>query len=187
MGTSGLKWSAVSPLRLLKLFGIVVGSIYLVAGIALVGVSESPLVTATLWHMRNGNTVQLEGHSFRVPLLYEPELSKGGKKIDITESPRLFSRGASVSVEANAKVFDAEAAHAWQANLLAELDQHRNNTSRSVPLTLRGKKLTFVCINLGGGGGVLICHAVGTDLAVFTRASSPARIQQVRTILETSE
>ncbi len=90
MDTSGLKWSAVNHLRLVMLFGMVVGSMILLAVIAVVGFAEWPLVTATLWHMRNGNSVEFEGHSFRVPIFYEPEVSKGGKEIDITESSRLF-------------------------------------------------------------------------------------------------
>lgn len=48
----------------------------MLAVIALVGFAEWPLLTATLWHMRNGNTVELEGHSFHVPPLYQPEVSE---------------------------------------------------------------------------------------------------------------
>ncbi len=82
---------------------------------------------------------------------------------------------------------DAEAAHAWQANLLADIGQHRKDTSQAIPLTLHGKKLTFVCVDLRGGSNVLFCDAVGTDLTVATRASSSTSSQETRAILETSE
>ena len=177
----------VNPLRLVKLFGIVVGSITLLGVIAVVGMAEWPLVTAILWHMRNGNTVALEGHSFHVPLLYEPEVRKGGKQIDIFEYPRLLSGAASVTVESNARVFDSESLDRWQAQVINVTSNRPNSSTRSIPVTLHGKKLTFVCVDLVFfGGESLLCHAVGTGLAVSTMAA-PARIKETRAVLEMSE
>jgi len=181
------KQFAVNPLRLAKLFGIVVGSIILLVVIAAVSMAEWPLVTAILWHMRNGHTVALEGHSFRVPLLYEPEVSKGGKQIDIIEYPRLLSGIASVTVESNPKVFDSASADRWQALLITAGNNRPNNPIGFTPVTLRGKKLIFVCVDLAFiGGESLTCHTAGTSLTVSTTAS-PARIKETRAVLETSE
>lgn len=177
----------VNPLRLAKLFGIVVASITLLGVIAVVGMAEWPLVTAILWHMRNGNTVALEGHSFHVPLLYEPEVSKGGKQIDIFEYPRLLSGAASVTVESGTKSFDSESIDRWQAQLIAVTNNRPNSPTQTIPVTLHGKKLTFVCVDLlFMGGESLFCHAAGTSLAVSTMAS-PARIKETRAVFETSE
>jgi hypothetical protein len=187
MDTVTSKRSVINPFRLVKLFGIVVGSIILIAVIAAVSFAEWPLVTATLWHVRNGNTVQLEGHSFRFPLSYEPEVSKGGKEIDLIQYPRLFSGGSSVTVESTPNALDIEAISRWQAAVIAAGNHHRYETVQSVPLTLHGRKLTFVCVDLVvGGGESLICRAVGTDLAVSTWAS-PTHVKETRTVLETSE
>ena len=187
MDVSTSKQSAVDPVRLAKLFGVVIGSITLLAVIAVVGVAEWPLVTATLWHMRNGNNVELEGHLFRVPLLYEPESSKGGKQIDILQSPRLFSSGSSVTIESNSKVLDLGAASRWQSDLLGAIGTHRNDASRSTPLTLHGKKLTFVCVDIAVVGDSLLCHAVGTGLTISTSAPSPTQIRDTRAMIATSE
>ena len=181
------KQFAVNPLRLAKLFGIVVGSIILLVVIAAVSMAEWPLVTAILWHMRNGHTVALEGHSFRVPLLYEPEVSKGGKQIDIIEYPRLLSGIASVTVESNPKVFDSASADRWQAQLIAVTSNRPNSPTQTIPVTLHGKNLTFVCVDLVFiGGESLLCHAAGTSLTVSTIAL-PGRIKETRAVLETSE
>ena len=138
-------------------------------------------------NMRNGNTVALEGHTFHVPLLYEPEVSKGGKQIDIFEYPRLLSGAASVTVESNPKVFDSASADRWQAQLIAVTSNRPNSPTQTIPVTLHGKKLTFVCVDLlFMGGESLFCHAAGTSLTVSTTAS-PTRIKETRAVLETSE
>ena len=186
MDTSTPQRSAVSPLRLAKLFGIIVGGITLLAVLAVVGLAEWPLVTATVWHLRNGNAVELEGHSFHVPPLYHPEVSNGGKQIDIMKDPRLFAGGASVTLESNPKTLDEDAINRWQAALIAAIRNHRHDPPAPTPLTVRGKKLTFLCVDIGVGGESLVCHAVGTNLTVGTWAS-PAHVQETRTILETSE
>jgi hypothetical protein len=186
MDTSGLKWSAVSPLRLLKLFGIVVGSIILLEVVAVVGYAEWPLVTSPLWHMLHGNTVELEGHSFRVPLLYEPEESEGGRQIDIIQRRRLFTGGSSVTIQSGSKALDLGSINRWQAALIDTANNHRATTFRWVPLTLHGKKLTFVCVDLTVGGESLMCNAVGTGLTVSTWAS-PGHVKEIRAIVEGSE
>jgi hypothetical protein len=186
MDTPTLQRSAISPLRLVMLFGMIVGNMVLLAVIAGVGFAEWPLVTATLWHMRNGNTVELEGHTFHVPRLYEPEVSKGGKEIDILKDPRMFGGGAAVMLGSNPKVLDLGAANRWQAALIAPVNHNRHNIPQSLPLTLHGKKLTFVCVDLAMGGA-LICRAPGTSLTAATWASSPTQIQETRMVLETSD
>jgi hypothetical protein len=187
MDTSSPQQSAVNPLRLAKLFGIVVGSITLLAVIALISVAEWPLVRALLWHMRNGDTVVLEGHSFHVPFLFEPEVTKGGKQVDIIEYPRLLPGVASVTVESSPKAFDSESIDRWQALLIDAANKRPNNLIRSIPVTLHGKKLTFVCVDLVfSGEESLLCHSAGTSLTVSTTAS-PTHIRETRGVLETSD
>jgi hypothetical protein len=172
--------------RLLLLFGIVIGSITALGILGRVVIAEWPLVSALAWHMRNGNTVSLEGHTFKVPLMYEPEISKGGSQIDIAEDRRLFTIGSFISVESKSKLLDQTAVNRWQSALISALNQHSNNIARTVPLTLHGKKLTFICVDtIFVSQESLICHAIGSDITASTYAPSD-RIEQTRAILETS-
>jgi hypothetical protein len=186
MATPTSQQSAISPLRLIMLFAIIVGGTTLLGVIAIVGFAEWPLVTATLWHMRNGNTVELEGHSFHVPRLYRPEVSKNGKQIDMLRDPRLFEGGASVILESSPKVLDMDETNRWQAALIAPVNRNRHNTTPSLPLTLHGQRLAFVCVDFVIGGA-LICRAAGTNLTVATWASSPDQIRETHMVIETSD
>ena len=186
MDTSRLKWSAVSPFRLIKLFGIIIGSILLLEGIAVVGYAEWPLITSPLWHMLHGNTVEVEGHSFRVPLLYEPEVSEQGRQIDIIQRRRLFTAGSSLTIRSGSKMLDLGSINRWQTALIDTANNHRASTFRWLPLTLHGKKLTFICVDLAVGGESLMCHAVGTGLTVSTWAS-PGHVEEIRAIVEGSD
>jgi len=172
--------------RLLQLFGIVIASITALGILAIIVVAEWPLVTAIAWHVHNGNTIAMEGHTFHVPLLYKPETSKGGRQIDIAENRRLFTTGSFVMVESGSKLLDQSAAYRWQSALTKALNQHPNTLVRTVPLTLHGEKFTFVCIDtIFVSQESLICHVIGTDMTVSTYAPSD-RIKQTRAILETS-
>ncbi len=172
--------------RLLLLFGIVIGCITALGIVAALVVAEWPLVTAIAWHIRNGRTVSLEGHTFNVPLLYEPEVSNGGTKIDIVEYPRMMGGIGSVTVESTAKILDEASIARWQSSLLQALNKHSNSSERNIPITLHGKKLTYICVDwISPYQDSLICHAVGSDIAASTMAS-PERANQTRSILENS-
>jgi hypothetical protein len=136
--------------------------------------------------MLHGNSVELEGHSFRVPLIYEPDVSEGGKQIDIIQRRRLFTAGSSVTIRSGSKVLDLGSINRWQTALIDTANNHRVSTFRWLPLTLHGKKLTFVCVDLRLDGESLICHAVGTGLTLSTWAS-PSHIQETRSIVEGSD
>jgi hypothetical protein len=186
LNTSIPKEFSVYPRRLAKLFGAVLGGLILLAVIAVASVAEWPKVTAILWHLRNGNTVELSGPSFSVPLLYEPEFSKDGSHIDIMKSPGLFSRGASVTVESSPRALDSGDVDRWQALLVNAGKENPKTLTQTSPVTLRGQKLTFVCVNLGfPGGESLLCHTVGTNLIVSTGATS-TDVRDTRAVLEKS-
>jgi len=176
----------VKLIRLFLLFWIVIGSLTALGILGIVVAAEWPLVSALAWHIRNNNTVSLEGHTFKVPLLYEPEISKGGSRIDISEDRRLFTTGSFVTVESNSKLLDQTAVNRWQSALISALNQHPNSIVRTVPLTLHGKKLTFICVDtIFVSQESLICHAIGSDITASTYAPSD-RIEQTRAVLETS-
>ena len=181
------KQLVVSPRRLAQLFGIVIGGTTLLAVIAIVCIAEWPAASAILWHMRNGNTVAVEGHSFRVPLLYEPEVSKGGKQIEIVEYRGLLSGGASVTIESSPRSFDSISIDHLQKLLTTAGNKLPNKPLQSTPVTLKAKKLSFACVDLVSTlGESLICDVVGTNLKVYTTAP-PAHIQETRKILVTSD
>jgi hypothetical protein len=178
--------TSVSLKRVLVLFGIVIGSITALGIVAAIGMAEWPLVTALAWHLHHGNKVTMQGHIFQVPLLYEPEISEGGRQIEMVEYPRLMSGSASVTLESTGKVLNQAAVDQWQSSLMNVIRPHANEFERSLPLMLHGRKLAFVCIdNDFTFGESLICHAVGTDITVSTNASK-RYTKETRSVLETS-
>jgi hypothetical protein len=172
----------VKPLRLLLLFGIAIGSITL---LGLIG-SEWPLVSAIAWHVRNGNTVTVEGHTFHVPLPYEPEISNGGAQIEMIEYPRLLGGIAKVTIESTGKILDDTATNRWQSTLIDAIQKHATTDDSWETETIRGTRLTFTCIvETSKLGQFLTCQANGTDIYVSTSASS-GHINDTRAVLESS-
>ncbi len=167
------------------------GSITMFSLIGLVCVAEWPLITAIVWHIHNGNTVAIEGHVFRVPLLYEPEIAKGGAQIDMIEYPRLLGGNASVTVKSTGKTLDNAATDRWQSALINAIERHASEKHAGwddqwKAETIRGTRLTFACIvDTSQLGQFLTCQAEGTDLTVSTSASSD-HIKDTRAVLETS-
>ena len=180
------KQTRVKPLRLLLLFGIAMGSITLLSLIGLICEAEWPSVRTIAWHIRHGKTVSLEGHAFQVPLLYEPEVTKRGKEIGLIEYPGLFGGIAAVTLDSTGKVLDETSTDHWRSTLMDLFNKHPNSFDRYTLETIRGTRLTFVCIvDNSDLGQSLICHAVGTDLTAHTNASSN-HIKDTRAVLETS-
>jgi hypothetical protein len=92
----------------------------------------------------------------------------------------------SVTVESTAKILDEASIARWQSSLLQALNKHSNSSERNIPITLHGKKLTYICVDwISPYQDSLICHAVGSDIAASTMAS-PERANQTRSILENS-
>jgi len=180
------KQPRVKPPRFLLLLFVAFGCITLISLIGLVCMAEWPSVSAIAWHIRHGKTVTLEGHTFKVPLLYGPEISKGGAQIDMIEYPGLFNGIGTVTLESTGKILDETSTDHWRSTLMDLFNRHPNGSNHYAFETIRGTRLIFLCIvDTSDSGQSLVCRAAGTDLTAHTNASSD-HIKDTRAVLETS-
>ena len=173
--------------RAIKLVSLTLGSTGMLLFLAIVIWVNWPLMKAWAWHAHNGSTLSFRGHTFVIPLRYEPEAINGGNEITMWEYPGLFTDGgSSVLLESNSKFRDQAAAQEWQSNLVRLLNQHEKSGELSVPLTIHSKSLTYLCIDTPDiVAHSMMCHAVGSDISVSTTAS-PGHEKVVRSVIERS-
>jgi hypothetical protein len=177
----------VSFKRIIKVLAIIMGSFFVLGWSALLILSCLPAMRAIAWHLRNGNTVVVEGHTFHAPLLYEVNWDAPKTTVDIVRYPGLIEGASLVYIVAKGKIFEIADALKWQAQLTGIINSRAKPADRFYPATIHGKQLTFICVHndVAGFGESFMCHAVGTNLSVSTTASYKYR-DEARAIFETS-
>jgi hypothetical protein len=114
-----LKTVLVRLARLVALYWIISLGLGVVTFVALVLIAERPSAEAITWHLRHGNEVTFQRHTFRLPLLWNASPARLGVEFSLAST---FSDGeATVNLESSGPVVGLVEAQAWQADKIKGL------------------------------------------------------------------
>jgi len=173
--------------RLVALYFIITGVIASVVVLALAIDLSLPTFRAIGWHIRHGNKISFEGHTFHLPLLWNCDPNHY-KEIDISEDHSTFGGLSSIDIASKGTILDSATAYQQQARMIANFNRLSKSPDTMYAETIHGKRLEFVCAraDMGPLGETLFCRAANTDISVIVTASPKYRAE-TRAILETSE
>jgi hypothetical protein len=154
--------------------------------VSLAFMSLMGIPSALLWHIQRGNTIAVEGHTFRIPLLLAPE--SGTKPGDITLLATHPIRGGleAISISKTGKP-SSEAGNIARIQKLIALFSRVPHPLHYTIERIEGQRLIFTCLREDPDGNFenLRCYAADSDISVFTMASGRYR-HEMRDLLTTS-
>jgi hypothetical protein len=173
--------------RVIHLFGIVSASIIALAILFIAFLVVQPTFEAIGWHLRHGNKVVFDGHTFHVPLMWHCTSEPYRNALEIDHK----TGAGNIELISTGQVLDSAAAHAWQAKTI--IDQNNFNKGSSFKKSgqiIAGKNLEFVCVSTDSDlpyhVDMLDCRISNTDLTASI-ASIDRLHPEVESILVTSK
>lgn len=165
------------------------GSLAALAIIVLLVVESLGPINAFLWHMRHGNTITFDGHTFHLPRSWYPEPAASPDELFLHRAQFGGASASSVALAIYPKTLDDQAASDRITAMTGSLNKIQSDSNMWIAETLRGRKLTFHCAvsTLAGVEESLTCQGANSNLTVIAIAIGHTARTQTLDILETSE
>jgi hypothetical protein len=175
--------------RLILLILEIWGGLTALAIIGLLLFESTALFSATLWHMRHGNTVSFDGHLFHLPLAWYPDPVTTPGELSLHHAQFGGVSISNIALAIYPKTLDDQAATDRIAAMTGNLNKSQSSSDTWTAETLRGRKLTFHCTvsTIAGVEESLTCQAADSNLTVIALAVGQTARTQALDILETSE
>jgi hypothetical protein len=178
-----------SNLRRLILLFLAIGGGLAIILVLLIGFDPIPRIHAALWHLRHGNAVSYDGHTFHLPPSWYPDPHSNPGQLALQHAEFASLDLDRITLATKPPALD-------DRGTLDEIDKLTANLNKSTPgpspqwttESLRGRTLIFHCAaSTGDTQQTLICQATSSDLRILVMTDDGSARTQALSILETSQ